>query len=502
MTDKILVYLDYQFLHYAIAKYIQNNHDCELFGIVDLNPKPKKFFEEQKSVNFKKLWYFKNETNPDNHKVDMNYLKEFEKKYGINLWKIVYAERKFYPKYNMYYRFSEEEILIIIEQNCKFFENIINELKPDFLLINTTDWHHMELLVQLCKSRGIHVLMLDLAKFGNRVKIDNESDIKSKKDSNFIPTKNFKELRKYLEKGKRTKEEEEIQNNLFVSWKKIFSAFKEIIKTTNDKEYRKNYSNYGKSMFKVLISNLDLKLKTIYRNWFINKFQKIIKDELFVYFPLHFEPERVLLINSPYYTNQITVIENIAKSLPINYWLYVKEHPTMNILGWRDTNFYKKIQAIPNVKLIHPKVSSTELIKKCSLVISINGTTAIESLFYEKPSIVFSKIWGQSQLPSIVKIENIEDLPKIIEKSLKIKIKPEELENYLEWLNENSTEFRYINFMVDVWRIFYFGGVLVNVEISNKQINELTNKYKDQIESLAKWHIERMELRKKLKIKF
>jgi len=225
MTDKILVYLDYQFLHYAIAKYLQKNHDCELFGVVDLNPKPKKFFRTQKSVNFKKLWYYKDEVNSHNNKADLNYLKNFEKKYNINLWKIAYSERKFHPEFNMYYKFTEDEILTIQEQNCKFFENVINESQPDFLLINATDWHHMELLVQLCKSKGIHVLMLDLAKFGNKVKVDDESSIKFENNSNLISTKKFNELQKYLEQKDRNEQEEKVQKNLFVSWKKIFSAY-------------------------------------------------------------------------------------------------------------------------------------------------------------------------------------------------------------------------------------------------------------------------------------
>lgn len=50
MVQKILFYLDFQFIHFYIAKYFQDQKAFDLFGIIDLNNKPKKFFEEQKIV--------------------------------------------------------------------------------------------------------------------------------------------------------------------------------------------------------------------------------------------------------------------------------------------------------------------------------------------------------------------------------------------------------------------------------------------------------------------
>ncbi len=41
---------------------------------------------------------------------------------------------EFFFKYNVYYNFSENEILSILEQQCKFFENIIETIKPDFVI--------------------------------------------------------------------------------------------------------------------------------------------------------------------------------------------------------------------------------------------------------------------------------------------------------------------------------------------------------------------------------
>ena len=66
------------------------------------------------------------------------------------------------------------------------------------------------------------------------------------------------------------------------------------------------------------------------------------------------EPERTLLIDAPFHTNQLDIIKNLAKSIPINYKLFVKEHPSMAHREWRDVSFYKEILSLPNVVLIHP----------------------------------------------------------------------------------------------------------------------------------------------------
>ena len=58
MTKKVLFYINANFTHFAIAYFLQKKYDCDLYAIVDITNKPKKFFETQKLVNFKKIWYY------------------------------------------------------------------------------------------------------------------------------------------------------------------------------------------------------------------------------------------------------------------------------------------------------------------------------------------------------------------------------------------------------------------------------------------------------------
>ena len=57
------------------------------------------------------------------------------------------------------------------------------------------------------------------------------------------------------------------------------------------------------------------------RKSFINKNlgRNIPQNKKFVYYPLHIEQERNLLLAAPFFTNQIELIRSIAKSLPVNY---------------------------------------------------------------------------------------------------------------------------------------------------------------------------------------
>ena len=101
--DKILVWIGAEFVHYFLTHSLQKKLDAEYYAIIDITNKPKKFFEEQKFVDFKKVWFYHDEIRiKDHEQVDLDYLKKFEEMYDINLWKLAINERIFYRFYNFY----------------------------------------------------------------------------------------------------------------------------------------------------------------------------------------------------------------------------------------------------------------------------------------------------------------------------------------------------------------------------------------------------------------
>ena len=203
MKDKILFWIDAGLMHFGVAKTLQEQINADFFVIYDLNNHLKKSFKNQNLVNFTKEWYFWEHITGIKKEIDSEFLKKIENKYKINLWEVAFTERAFY-KYNPFYQFSKNEILSIFEQECKFFEKVLNEVKPDFLIIKTTDLHRNHLLSEMCRSVGIKILMLSASRLGYRSSISSQSDKidleLDEKVENEINVKSFDRLKEYLKK--------------------------------------------------------------------------------------------------------------------------------------------------------------------------------------------------------------------------------------------------------------------------------------------------------------
>lgn len=496
MKDKIIFWLDGDITFYSLSYYLQKKVQCDLYLIIDVPDRQKSFYENQNLVNFKKLWFYHDHIDAKNHKPDLNYLSFFEKKYEINLWELAINERIFY-NYNDYYEFNDQEILSILEQECKLYETILNEIKPDFFITKETASHQQHLFYQMCKKTGINVLMLNQSKFSYRCYITQElhkfdflkslSDVKGENLS-------FSELENFLKSNVLSKQLLKLHlDREPPKLAKIKAVFQYLFisKNTNVKT---NYYYFGRSKIRVLFYEFLDVLKRRYREKFINKnFLTTIEfDKPFVYMPLHVEPERSLLIAAPFYTNQIETIRHIAKSLPIEYVLCVKEHPTQGVLrGWRKISDYKKMLNIPNVKLIHPSVSSESIMKKCALVISVGGTASFEAPFYRKPSIVFSDM-GYTMISSIFKLDSLEDLPMLIRKALKTKVDSTSISKYLSVLDQNSFEFDYFEFQRKYGNKFYYGANLGDVNISLSEMKNFLDEQKPVLEKLTDAYVRKI----------
>ena len=59
MKNRILILLAGAFYHFGIVNALQQKFDCDLYAIVDVDDKPKKFYKKQQLVKFQKVWYFR-----------------------------------------------------------------------------------------------------------------------------------------------------------------------------------------------------------------------------------------------------------------------------------------------------------------------------------------------------------------------------------------------------------------------------------------------------------
>ena len=498
MKDKIVFWMGGDFTHFSLSYYLQKMYDCDLYGIIDITNKPKIFFQKQNLVDFKKTWFFHDHIKIDK-KPDLEYLKYIEKKYDVNLWKLAINERIFYRFYN-FHKFTTDEILSILESECRLFENILNEVKPDFFVTKEPTFHHLELFYQMCKKNGIKNLILGQPNLGYRciisevpTKIDHFDSL----DNVTTQNRSFEELQKYLTSFDISKQIRSYDKQHANSKKDWFKAMLNYLLSEN-KNIKTNYNYFGRSKFKVIVNTLSSIFKKHYRQFFIDKNLEM-NAELnlpFMYYPLGVDLERNLLINSPFQTNQIEIIRHIAKSLPSGFKLYVKENPSQITREWRSISEYSEIMNIPNVTLIHPSFNSQELIKNSKLVFTITGSSGFEAAFYGKPSIVFTTI-GYEILPSVTIIKEIESLNHNIIQSLNKDIVPLDLEKYLLKLEKNSFGFDWLGFGSKFKNKFYYGGILVDTPISSDKLKIFLDECSPELTLLASEHIKKIEQHKK-----
>ena len=485
MNSKIIFWINDALSLVGLPKTLQEKHNFDIYAILDVTDKQKKFFQKQELIKFSKIWFFHDYISKATKKPDTKYLKLIEKKHKIDL-SLLASNERFFNKWNKYYKFSSDEKLLILEQECKLFEKILDEVQPDFLITAQTTLHHNHLFYEICKARGIKVLMIRSSFFVGKYIISSEFDsIDNTQINGKFHFNSLVDIQNYLKKyNYATKTKLELENWL-VSKTDYLKAILKFLVSSNT-NVKTHYTYYGRSKFAVLKGTIFSIIKKRFRESFINK--NLIRDiknkKPLIYFPLQIEPERSLLIQAPNYTNQIEVITNIVKSLPAGYELYVKEHPANVFREWRSVDDYKKIMKLPNVKLIHPSVKSEDLIIKSSLVITISSTSGLEAAFHNKPSIIFADL-DYSILPSVHKIKDIDELPYAIKTSLKKEVKSSDLNYYINLIEENSFELDFDSINSDFDSNFHYGGFLADVEIPIEKMRLFLERHSADFDKIA-----------------
>ena len=495
--NKIIFWISADLLPFCLAHFLQKHNVGDFYSLTDISNNPRKFFEEQEFVNFSKNWFY-HDYMAINKEVDLEYIENFQKKYNIDLNELANNDR-ILNKYNPYYDFSKDEINSILENECKLFEKILDEVHPDYLITGETALQPQHLFTELCKSRGVKILMLNHANWKNfcyisenHHKIDNFNELSSNED----PNANFNYLQNLWNKNKissyHKKYYEEMKNSKLSFLATVLNYF-----FTPNRNIKTHYTYFGRTKLNVLFTEIMDLIKKKQREKFIesNFVKKLENKKPFLYLPLHQEPERSLLLSAPKFTDQIKTIKEVSRNLPENYELFVKEHPTQGpARGWRDISLYKKIINTPNVKLFHPNFDSRILLENCEAVVSVGGTSSFEAAIFGKPSIIFADL-GYSVIPSINKLDSYDDLKDGIKNCLKFHINPVHVFNYIKTLEDNSFVFELHNFEIDYSNWFYNNANTVDVNITNNKMEKFLFNHKSELEELSNEFIKKIQYR-------
>jgi len=145
--------------------------------------------------------------------------------------------------------------------------------------------------------------------------------------------------------------------------------------------------------------------------------EPLFKDS-FVYYPLQYDPEATTMVLAPHATNQLTVIEALAKSIPAEWKIVVKDHYTM--LGRRPGDFYKRLKEIPKVHIVSPAANTFDLIRACEMVAVVTGTAGWEAMQMGKRVLCMGPAHYQNVDEGFVYETNFSQLAEAVERALSI----------------------------------------------------------------------------------
>ena len=363
------------------------------------------------------------------HEPDLEFIKELEQEYAItNISLAVFADRHFGHNNNYTYK----QKLALIELTFKYAINLYATYGFKFAWFESIGGFASYIFYLVFKKKGVKICVIAFDQFPGKIAIcENEkliwngvvkeivnlSGASVPSEQETIKAKNFlKEYRLNLpvpssfSKEKLPTRIKPRDFSLFKKWTKDYFAGQDYMRV---------------SPIKLLFS----KLRRIYRTWysrFIFDNEELSEIGDYVFFPLHFQPEMTTLVCAPHCLNQVSVIEDLAKSLPAGVRLVVKEHH--GSIGRRSLKDYKQIKQNWNVLLLGPEVNTMEFIKEAKVVTTINSTVGLQGLLLGKPVITLARV-GYDACSQIIRghLTPKEEYSKLILEAIDAKINEEEI---------------------------------------------------------------------------
>ncbi len=374
-----------------------------------------KLYETKKNYNIP-LYFSSNQKNVKK-KIDfkyLNYLENFILK-DRSVYKILSYDRELgrcyiqdIVGYNSKYLIEKDQILIDLVQKAKNIEFILKKLKPEFFCWPTSVSNSSSMLFySFCRYYKINFITAMTSRFKNYFYFADD-----------LFYSNFRIKKKYL-LYKNKKKFSSKTNKLFKEIKYSENLSSDSIYAKKNLNFLRKTNffhlfNFVKFFFKHLLLSILLKfnfkynflvntkeyvfLQPVLDNWkkylsiiyLKNKFNYKKLNKKYIYYPLHLLPEYSTQLKGNNFMNQLYLIETLSKNIPIGYELFVKEHPSSIESHARSTTFYKTIEKFPNVKILDFSLPSKKIIKNASLVVVLDGTTAIEAILLGVPVLCMS----------------------------------------------------------------------------------------------------------------
>jgi hypothetical protein len=339
-----------------------------------------------------------------------------EDKYDIDgIWKLYYADR-FLVKYDY------DDSVRFIKLHFLFIDQIIKDVNPAFFVNEEIAMFSAFLFYKVCKKHECKYLGFSVPRnftydkfLFTQDEFSHYYELDSRYGENNFNEEDIEKARNIIQEIRNTGTKPEYMQIQGKKPRFHFAYIYAILKTIYFCIFEKtDFFNYAKRKK----SSTQLNALKYYIRYNLQKkyYKKPLENQRYLLFPLHFQPEASTLTKATDFENQINTIEILAKNIPGEFMLYVKEHYAK--LGHRDMLFYKLLKKFSNVRLIDPWIDSHSLIKKSDGVIVLTSTVGWEALIYGKPVFILGNVFYETFKYS-VKVDNIFKLSKLIKEKLK-----------------------------------------------------------------------------------
>lgn len=382
-----------------------------------------------------------------NENIDPVYLKHLEDKYGIpNLWPYILADRVL--RYNLFLRaypsdasaYSHEDMIKILQVSARAVIAFLEEEKPDFIFFSVVGNVNSLLLYHAAKKKGIRTFFLDSPRIGIRYSLSERYDASTYLEAAFrkLRRETRQERKPYYEQAKRFLAEFQETPRYFLKASSAFPSIFGDLKVSRSRyfaflspprllrsagwimrAFREYLLNKHKDDYIIIKPWNELLDKVIRRmrvlRGYDDLYDKPVTGEPYAYFALHTEPEAYPMVLASFFTDQVWLAKQIARSLPFSLKLYVKDHPVM--AGLRPRSYYKELKKIPNLRLINPACSGFSIAAQSRLVFTITGTSGWEAVLLKKPVVVFGAMYYDT-LSGVRRCGAVQDLPILVKEQL------------------------------------------------------------------------------------
>ncbi len=421
------------------------------------------FLRTQKRVHYSGLLLDEDiHKKAQNATLDWNFLNAFEKEYGIpNIWPYLLVDR-ILLKSQLIREYPYEKPLLSLPDLLKQLQTTAQEIisflekeKPDLLIFVAVGSLVSMLLYHIAKKKGIRIVQIDATRIGNGLtltddyrtlthardafrELEKRIRISPQKDSAEAFLKSFREAPRpyatdYTPSNRPLSRRTQLK---FFTPRRFIKSATWLFKLIIDYAKKRTYDYTDETPWYAVWDRTKRKLRSF--RGFSDFYSKLNPNETYAFFGLHLEPEVATLLAAPRYTDQINLVRQIASALPINFKLYVKDHPFM--VGYRPRSYYKELLKIPNVVLLDPAYQSFDVIRPARLVFTITSTAGWEAVLFKKPVITFGDVF-YNELKTVTRVRSFEDLADIVAEKLRtFEPNEKELLNFIAALLETSTD--------------------------------------------------------------